>query len=192
MTVIRRAAFRALLVILALAASALAQDVTLSSPDGSVEVSGTLLGFDGQFYRVDSIYGELTVDGSGVSCEGPGCPNLQDFVAEVTFSGSATMGRNLLPALIKGFGRRDGYIIETVELDSLTQAFNLIEAESGRTRGIFFVRSTTTDEGFADLLANEADAVLALREVRQTERDRAREAGMGDLSEAFRSRVSGA
>ncbi|MEM7519579.1 MAG: cell envelope biogenesis protein OmpA, partial [Pseudomonadota bacterium] len=71
---------------------AVAQDVTLTSRDGAVEISGTLLGFDGEFYRVDTEYGELTVDGSGVSCIGPGCPNLQDYVAEIQMSGSATMG----------------------------------------------------------------------------------------------------
>jgi phosphate transport system substrate-binding protein len=63
-----------------------AQDVTLTSPDGSVEVSGTLLGFDGEFYRVDTVYGELTVDGSGVNCEGPACPDLQNYVAELSVS----------------------------------------------------------------------------------------------------------
>ena len=47
---------------------AFAQDVTLASPDGQVEMSGTLLGFDGEFYRLDTVYGEMTVDGSGVLC----------------------------------------------------------------------------------------------------------------------------
>ena len=47
-----------------------AQDVTLSSPDGTVEITGNILGFDGEYYRVDTKFGELTVDGSGVTCEG--------------------------------------------------------------------------------------------------------------------------
>ena len=81
----------------------LAQDVTLTSPDGQVELSGTLLGFDGEFYRIETVYGELTVDGSGVLCDGPACPNLQDFVAEISVSGSSTMGAVLMPALIEGF-----------------------------------------------------------------------------------------
>ena len=79
MTVLRCAAFCAAFFLL-LVTGAVAQDVTLSSRDGKVELSGTLLGFDGEFYRLETQYGELTVDGSGVSCEGPGCPNLQDFV----------------------------------------------------------------------------------------------------------------
>ena len=102
------AAFAALFLFSTLG-SAFAQDVTLASPDGQVEMSGTLLGFDGEFYRLDTVYGEMTVDGSGVLCEGPACPNLQDFVAEIALSGSATMGAVLLPALIEGFALRNGF-----------------------------------------------------------------------------------
>ena len=84
-----------------------AQDVTLRSRDGGVELSGNLLGFDGDFYRIQTQYGELTVDGSGVLCEGVGCPSLTDFVAQLSISGSATIGSVLLPALIEAFALRD-------------------------------------------------------------------------------------
>ena len=57
------------------------------------------------------------------------------------------------------------------------------------TAARFEYRATNTDEGFADLLADEADIVLALREVRREERINARDAGMGDLTGANRSRV---
>lgn len=61
-----------------------------------------LLGFDGEFYRLETEFGELTVDSSGVLCEGPACPNLQDYVAELSVSGSTTMGAVLMPALVEG------------------------------------------------------------------------------------------
>ena len=54
----------------------------LKSRDGAIELSGTLLGFNGEFYRVETVYGELTVDGSGVTCDGPGCPSLTDYIAQ--------------------------------------------------------------------------------------------------------------
>lgn len=60
-----------------------------------------LLGFDGEFYRLETEFGELTVDSSGVLCEGPACPNLQDYVAELSVSGSTTMGAVLMPALVE-------------------------------------------------------------------------------------------
>lgn len=166
-----------------------AQDVTLTSRDGAVEVSGTLLGYDGEFYRVDTRFGELTVDGSGVSCDGPGCPNLSDFVAEVAFSGSSTMAERLLPALVEGFALSNGYRAERVVLDADHFEYRLSADATASAHALFRFRVTTTDEGFADLLANEADVVMALREVRPAERERAQEAGMGNLADIPRSRV---
>lgn len=166
-----------------------AQDVTLTSPDGAVELSGTLLGFDGEFYRIDTIYGELTVDGSGVLCEGPACPNLRNFVAEVSVSGSATMGRVLMPALIEGFALRSGYSTAREETGETSFVYTLRNPSDGEAVGRFYFSVSTTDEGFADLLANEADIVMAQREIRPDERLRARTAGFGDMTRANRSRV---
>ena len=169
--------------------SALAQDVTLTSRDGGVEISGTLLGFDGEFYRVDTIYGELTVDGSGVTCDGPGCPSLLDFVAEIDFSGSSTMGEVLMPALLEGFALRNGLRVRRETVDDSHVDYFLSDGQTQKTLARFGFRITTTDEGFADLLADEADIVLALREIRPDERQRARDAGMGDMTDRNRSRV---
>ena len=102
-----RAAVSAALFLFGSVQASLAQDITLTSRDGKVEIEGTLLGFDGEFYRVETKYGELTVDGSGVFCEGPACPSLVDFVAELAFSGSASMAEVLVPALIEGFALRN-------------------------------------------------------------------------------------
>lgn len=188
MTLKRAAAFAALFLFSVLG-SAQAQDVTLKSPDGQVELNGTLLGFDGEFYRLDTVYGEMTVDGSGVLCDGPACPNLQDFVAEIQVSGSATMGAVLMPALIEGFGLRNGFRTERLQIDPTHFTYELFDEKTEKLVAEFKFRVTNTDEGFADLLANEADIVMALREIRASERQRARDAGMGDLTGPNRSRV---
>ncbi|MFK7874533.1 MAG: substrate-binding domain-containing protein [Paracoccaceae bacterium] len=168
---------------------ALSQDVTLTSRDGGVEVSGDLLGFDGEFYRIDSVYGELTVDGSGVTCDGPGCPDLTDFVAELRLSGAAAMGEVMMPALLEAFAQRAGYAVESRRSGDVGFVFQLSDAVSKKTVARFDFGASSTDEGFADLLANQADIVLSMREIRPNERDLARDAGMGDLSDANRSRV---
>ena len=59
---------------LCLAAPAIAQDVTLSAIDGSIDITGELIGVDGDNYIIDSDYGQLRVQVSSVTCEGPGCP----------------------------------------------------------------------------------------------------------------------
>jgi phosphate transport system substrate-binding protein len=169
--------------------SASAQDVALTSHDGTVEIEGTLLGFDGDFYRVDTIYGELTLDGSGVDCAGPGCPDLQNFVAELSVSGSSTIGEVLMPALIEGFALRSGYTVLRETRDETHFVYTLSDKADDKKLGEFNFRVTNTDEGFADLLADEADIEMALREIRATELRRAKDAGLGDLSDANRSRV---
>ena len=184
-----RAAFRAALFLFFTVAAAVAQDVTLTSRDGDVEISGNLLGFDGEFYRVDTVYGELTVDGSGVLCAGPGCPNLENYVARVTLSGAPVIGRVLMPALIEAFAIRNGYGLERIKEDDISFTYALSDGESERLIGEFTFRLNNTDEGFADLLANEADMVMALREARHGEITRARDAGLGDLDARGRSRV---
>ena len=169
--------------------AALAQDVTLISPDGKVEISGVLLGFDGEYYRLDTIYGELTVDGSSVRCEGPGCPNLEDYIAELTLSGEASVGRVLLPALIETFAQSAGLKLTHEDTAPTERVFIFSNLETKKVVGVFAVRSTNTDDGFADLLADQADIVMSQRVVRANEAKLAQEAGLGDLNASGRSRV---
>jgi phosphate transport system substrate-binding protein len=174
---------------LMLATPSAAQDITLTSRDGVVELTGTLLGFDGEFYRIETVYGELTVDGSGVLCDGPACPSLEGYVARLSISGAATMAELLLPALVEGFALREGYGVRREALDDRHFEYLILDRETGRDLGRFLFRATSSDEGFADLLANEADIVMSLREIRREEALLAREAGLGDLRARGRFRV---
>lgn len=166
-----------------------AQDITLTSRDGAVELSGRFVGFDGEYYRIDTPYGELTVDGSGVLCDGPGCPSLEDYVARLSVSGASSMAEILMPALVEGFALHEGYGIRRETLDSTQFEYVLTDTKSGRDIGRFRFRMTNSDEGFADLLANEADIAMSLREIRPDELRRARDAGFGDLRSRGRFRV---
>ncbi|SEQ88136.1 substrate-binding domain-containing protein [Thalassovita taeanensis] len=188
MATVRAAVFAALF-LLGFSVPVWAQDVTLISQDETVEISGTLLGFDGEYYRLDTIYGELTVDGSGVKCEGPGCPSLEDYVAELSISGAASMGEVLLPALIEVFAQKSGHALTREVKDDSHSEFILTDRVTQKVTARFHIRKSNTDEGFADLLANEADLVMSLREVRENEAWLAREAGLGNLRAAGRSRV---
>lgn len=182
-----RAAACAALFLAGMARSLAAQDITLSSPDGAVELTGTLLGFDGEFYRVQTQFGELTVDGSGVACEGPGCPSLSGFVAEITLAGSATMSEVLLPALIEGFALRNGYQTRRESLPGGSFSHVLLRGQAPAARFTFV--ASNTDAGFDALLEDTADMAMALREIRPLEQEAARAAGLGDLTGPGRSRI---
>ncbi|WP_371170123.1 substrate-binding domain-containing protein [Aliiroseovarius sp. 2305UL8-7] len=168
---------------------AVAEDVTLTSRDGTIVLTGTLLTFDGEFYRVDTEFGILTVDSTGVSCEGPGCPSLGPFVAELTISGAHSMGEVLFPALVEGFALRQGYALKREELLGVGTLYTLYDGASGQEQARISIKLTTSAEGFADLLGQQADMVLSMREASTRERSMAREAGLGDLRIARQSRV---
>lgn len=88
--------------------AAAAQDVTLTSRDGALSISGTLTGYDGEFFRIKSNYGPLTIDGQGVTCDGPACPDLTAPKAVIAITGAADPGEKLLPLLLAAFAKSRG------------------------------------------------------------------------------------
>lgn len=171
------------------AQASVAQDVRLTSRDGEFTLEGTLLAYDGEFFRVDTVYGTLTIDGQGVICDGPGCPDLENFVVEVALSGSRLMADVLVPALIYAFAERQGFkVIREVQDDSFSV---FIFQRDGKDRARFTLRGSTTGEGFADLIANEADIGLVIRPPSSEERRLARVSAPDDPFRGRRSRVIG-
>ena len=175
--------------VLALAEPGLAQDVTLTSRDGAIRIDGTLLGYDGEFYRVATRFGELTLDGTAVTCDGPGCPDLAVFVATARISGAAEIGQVLLPALVEAYANRNGLGIRRRVKSDTEFSYDLSDPEDGRPLLRLSFHLTSSAEGFADLIADEADLALSLREASAAEIARGREAGIGDLDAAAQMQV---
>lgn len=159
-------------------------NVTLSARDGSLSVSGRFLNYDGAFYRIDSVYGVLTVDGAGVSCSGIACPAPGAFVAELMVSGSKVASERVLPPLLEAFATERGYSFVRQTEDASHFLYVLTDPKAGAPVARIRFRATTSDEGMADLIAEQADIALTFREPSEQERDRALEAGLGgsDLS----------
>jgi phosphate transport system substrate-binding protein len=65
---------------------ALAQDVELRSFDGTVELEGNLIAYDGAYYQIDTIYGPLTISAEGVSCAGPRLPRPDELSSQKRIS----------------------------------------------------------------------------------------------------------
>ncbi len=96
-----------------LASQAPAQDATLTARDGGLALSGDLLGFDGEVYRLRTRYGDLTIDASAVICDGPACPDLAAPRADIRITGAAEPARALLPPLFAGFAAARGLHFES-------------------------------------------------------------------------------
>jgi phosphate transport system substrate-binding protein len=167
-----------------------AQDVTLTSRDGSVAVSGIFLGFDGDFYRVETEFGPLTIDGTGVLCDGPGCPDLNSFYPIIRFSGDGAVSETLMLDLVSAFSERFGYDTEVSTAGKSYSVLLLDEAQNQPSAEFVFAQ-TSSEQGFADQLIENADIVVSLREANAQEKKLAKAEGIGDLSDAVRARVLG-
>lgn len=144
-----------------------AQDVSLTARDGSLTLSGTLLGFDGAFFRIQTRFGLLTVDAEGVICEGPACPDLLAPKAIIRIVGERRAGEALLAPLLAGFAAARG-----LELDAGPTTFlrdpgtGQIVAEIGFEAMDGAQARAAVSEGRADLLLGAAEEPgLAAREV---------------------------
>lgn len=149
-----------------LTASAQAQDVLLESRDGGISVGGTLLAYDGEFYRIDSEFGELTLDAQALECSGPGCPDLIGFVPEIIFGGSRTFGEALLPALLAAFAAEGGLLVERHEGPDGT-VLALRNPGEGRDLARFIVEFSNSMTALEALRAGAVDAALTLVPLRE-------------------------
>lgn len=97
---------------------AAAQDITLTSRSGAITLDGTLLGFDGEFYRIATKYGPMTVDSAGVTCQGPACPELTAPLAQIRILGATEAGNDLLPRVLHAFAKVRGFAVTTEPRES--------------------------------------------------------------------------
>jgi phosphate transport system substrate-binding protein len=171
-------------------ATAPAQDVQLRSLDGSVTLEGDLIAYDGAYYRLETIYGPLTVAAEGVRCAGPGCPDLASFIAEARIAGEATVAEGLLPALLAGFAESRGMTLATPETTPDGLAYRLMRGD-GSTAARFAVAPGTSDSGLLALLNGDTDLALSLRAASEAERRADRAAAPDDPSLIRRVRVIG-
>lgn len=157
-----RSIFRRLAVLVALFTPQLAgaQDVTLTAREGGLSISGVLQGFDGEFYRIDSSYGLLTVDAAGVICEGPGCPDLTAPRTEIRIVGLPGVGEALLPTLLKAFAEARGLVFTDQSKDGLFSA-QLLDPKTAKPLADVRFMPLTTEEARKTLIAGAAELALA-------------------------------
>lgn len=164
-----------------------AQEVTLRFPDGSFEVSGPLLGFDGLAYRVDTRFGILTIAARTVVCEGD-CPTRADAPI-IRLSGAASMGKVLVPALVDAFARSLGVSAIPIATQRPGVVALALQDGQGLVMAVFEIESGTSTQGFTALSDGRADIVMADRAASSAEREAVLASEIGDLAEPLRRRL---
>ena len=86
-----------------LTSAASADSVTLKSADGTVNLIGELIEFNGESYTLRTELGDLSVAASRVLCEGDSCPSFEDITADVAIVGSDAIGLGMMPLLMNGY-----------------------------------------------------------------------------------------
>lgn len=157
--------------------------MAISAGDGGPEISGELLSFDGRYMRVDSAYGIVTIDATAVECTGAACPVPGEYVPDLMISGAAESVDRLLTPMLEAFAAEKGYGYVRQDEDATHILYLLLvpEEDNRRVARIRF-RLTSSREGFADLLADQADMTFAAREPTEAEVELAADAGAADLS----------
>lgn len=166
---------------------AIAEDISVTSQNGGLTLTGRFIAYDGKYLQIESVYGPLTVRYGDMTCAGADCPDPENYVPKVRLSGASRMAETLLPGLIEGFGRSAGYKVSYEQVDSTHASMALMSDSDVIAQ--FELRSTTADEGFADLIAHEADMVMSVREVRESEAQIANGIGIGRLDDGRQSRI---
>lgn len=133
-----------------LAQQGMAQDVTLTARDGGLALNGQLISYDGEFYRIETVYGGLTVDAEGVICDGPACPDLTAPLALITVNGPSGPAERLLPALFAGFAATRGLVF--VDGDSP----EILAPDSGQPLARIKYEPMSDDAAVAAVLARKA------------------------------------
>jgi phosphate transport system substrate-binding protein len=163
--------------------SAMAEDVTLKSADGTVNLSGELLEFTDGNYVVRTDLGDLRISSSRVRCEGAACPVIETTTADVKIVGSDTVGEGLMPLMMGGFATyMDAEAdIQNTQVDGEIIAKFVGEQGFGDPIGSYLVTSTSSGDAFKGLLDGGAQIGMSSRRITPEEARGLRDAGAGNM-----------
>jgi phosphate transport system substrate-binding protein len=162
---------------------AVAEEVTLKSSDGTVNIVGEFVEFSDNTYVVRTALGDLRVSAATVTCEGTACPTIETTAVDVTFAGSDTVGLGVMPLLLSGFAAYKAAATTTSETGVEGQVVDTLVADGGfgEEIGKVMVTSTVSGDAFKALLAKSAEFGMASRRIKPEEARELKAAGAGNM-----------
>ena len=175
--------------LLTISSAARAEEVTLVSNGGNVEIVGEIINFDNVTYTLATKIGEINARADGFTCVGDDCPQSTAVprnsaqVDTVTISGSDTVGERLMGILISGYA---GHLNAEEQLDRPDGAIEAVsmfvgEQGFGDDLGSYLVRSSVSSDAFANLLGRSADIGMSSRRIEPAEARALRKYGAGNM-----------
>lgn len=160
-----------------------ADEVTLRSDDGSINVTGNLVEMSGKNYVVETNLGTLEIEAARVRCTGAGCPEVDVPDTFISLTGSATIAEGLMPLLLSGYASESAAVAETETiLGGLGMTANIIGDDGfGDSLGNFRVVGSVSSDAFANLLGESAQVGLSSRRIKPDEFQALRRSGAGNM-----------
>ena len=167
----------------ALPTNVLAENITLRSSDGTVNLTGEFLEFKDNAYVVRTPLGDLRIASSRVSCDGAACPVFEVAEADVEIAGSETIGLGLMPLLVEGYA---GYLDAAATMNNTDKEAQVLaelvgDGGFGDDLGSYLVSSSSSTDAFSMLLAGDTDIGMSSRRIRPNEARALRDSGAGNM-----------
>ncbi len=166
-----------------------AQEVTISSKDNAVTISGTLLSFDDEIYVLDTDIGQLRLSRDATNCTGAGCPSNNtnlDLTVAVTEPATAS----LLQAMVNGFASsRDLTGLSVPDANGIVARIDLQNMATNTTAGKVDVDVVSPTDGFTQLVSNQVSLAITKTPVPALVADNFIARGGDDLRDLSRERV---
>ncbi len=175
----------------ALVPSALtAQEVTLTSNDGSINIVGDFVDLVDDYYIIESALGQLRVEAGRVKCNGDACPKTDVPASDVVAVGSETIGVGLMPFLIDGFATAQDGVIESQTKNGNVMTSNLVgDGGFGDPIGTFSVSSSTSIDAFSGLRDENVKLGMSSRRILPAEARQLRNFGAGNMIDVSQEHV---
>jgi phosphate transport system substrate-binding protein len=137
--------------------------LTIRATTGSehMVLVGRILGFDGEFLTIDTIYGPFTLAAEGLDCVGMGCPDIAGHVGGFSIGGSVALGTQLLPGLVEAWAERRGLsVVSESGSDAVSTSRLLVDPATGALRAEIVSHLGRGEDGLIALLTGSADLAL--------------------------------
>lgn len=169
--------------VVAMPASVFAEQVTLKSADGTVNIVGDFKGFEENAYIIKTGLGELRISAERVRCEGDACPVFETTSADVVIAGSDTVGLGVMPLLLEGYA---GFLdaestVTATATDGEILAEMIGDQGFGDPLNSYLVSSTASGDAFKKLLSKDTEIGMASRRIKPQEARALRDAGAGNM-----------
>jgi len=164
-----------------------AQEVTITTIDGSIELKGDLLGYDEEVYELRTALGLMRINISMVTCEGEFCPVIKPPTSEFAVSGSSELAGKFMPVLLNAYSNEltSNMAVSQAEGGAL---FTITDAEADDLASVQVFSSSSTN-GVSDLLQGNSAIALTTRPVRRREAEAFSGSGLGNLRDGEQEHV---